>query len=95
MEEPQVVAARPMLHDLTAYDTPDVDERPGHLDTGRLGPREQRHRRRPVHTPHRHMPDHELTVGDEMVLLHVSVTEVMVDGLEDLAQSIATLWPAA
>jgi len=38
---------------------------------------------------------HELTVGDEMVLLHVSVTEVVVDGLEDLAQSLATLGPCS
>jgi hypothetical protein len=46
-----------------------------------------------VHTAHRHVLRHELTLCDEMVLLHVSVAEVVVDGLEDLAESAATLGP--
>jgi len=36
---------------------------------------------------------HEVTIGDEMVLLHVSVAKIVVDGIEDLPQSVATLWP--
>jgi hypothetical protein len=44
-----------------------------------------------VHTAHRHVLRHEVTVGDQVVLLHVAVTEVVADGLEDLAQSVATL----
>jgi len=92
-EKPEVVTTRPVLHDLIAVDTPDMDEGPCHPDTSRLGPLDERHGRRLVHTPHRHVLHHQLTVCDEMVLLHVSVAEVVTDGLEDLAQSVATLGP--
>jgi hypothetical protein len=93
MQEPQVVAACPVLHDLVMLDAPDVDERPGHFDASRLGPREQRHRRCSVHAPQSHVVGYELALGDEMVVLDFAVAKVMADDVEDLPQSLSALRP--
>ncbi len=57
-------------------------------------PREQRHRRCSVHTTHSHVVRHELSLGDEVVLLRFAVAEVMANGLEDLSQSLSPLRPS-
>ena len=94
MQEPQVVAACPVLDDLVILDAPDVDERPGHFDASRLGPREQRHRRCSVHAPHSHVVRYELAFSDEVVVLDFAVAKIMADDVEDLPQSVSTLRPS-
>ena len=94
MQEPQVVAACPVLHDLVILDAPDVDERPGHFDASRLGPREQRHRRCSVYASHSQVLRYELALGDEVVVLDFAVAKVMADGVQDLLQSVSTLRPS-
>jgi hypothetical protein len=94
MQEPKVVPARPVLHDLAIHDTPDVDERPRHFHASRLRPGEQRHRRCSVHTPHSQVVRYEFPLGDDVVVLGFAVTKVMADRLEDLPQSRSTLRPS-
>jgi len=91
VEKAEVVAAGPMLNQLAALDSPDMDERPGHGLTRRLDALEQGHGRRTVDTVQRHMMGDEVVVGEEMMGFDGRLAEVVDDRCEDRFQTLPAL----